>query len=137
MDRILADSLLPHNGSSKASSLAVDAGWSLRARDLNETLKEWLLDSIPTQIADLEKILTQFEAEILVTDVGLLGPVLVLREKSELPLAAFSVLAGCSIPGPDAPPWGRGLASPKNFRTRFRVWVEKKAIGWLTSGEVS
>ena len=51
---------------------------------------------------------------------------LVLRETRELPVALSLFMPGCTIPGPDAPPWGIGLARPRGAATRaasvaFRV----------------
>ena len=80
--------------------------------------QEWLVDSIPEQIADLQPILESWRPDAIVTDLSMWGPILVLWETTRIPVALSSTMLGAMIPGPDAPPWGPGLAPPRDFRTR-------------------
>lgn len=82
------------------------------------TIQGWLLDTVPRQIADLEPIIAQWQPDVLVTEQNMLGPVLVLREKTALPVAVLSYYS-CTIPGPDAPPFGLGLPRPHTWPTRL------------------
>ena len=82
------------------------------------TLQGWLLDTVPQQVDDLEPILSQWRPDVMVTEQNMLGPVLVLREKHSIPVAVLSYFS-CTIPGPDAPPFGLGLPRPRNWYTRL------------------
>jgi len=132
LDKQMMSFLLPENGRSDISSVAVDRRWVYRISRLNEALKGWLIETIPGQIADLTAILSSFQPDILVTDPTLMGPILILKETQSVPIAVFSFLAGCSVPGPEAPPWGRGLPPPRNFVSQLRCTAEKKIVWWLT-----
>lgn len=82
------------------------------------TLQGWLLDTIPQQVKDLEPIISQWRPDVVVTEQNMLAPVLVLRETHKLPVAVLSYFS-CTIPGPDAPPFGLGLPRPRNWHTRL------------------
>lgn len=84
--------------------------------------EKWLLASVPGQIQDLAKILDSWQPDVIVTDPTFWGPVLVLHEVQPIPVAIASFMMGSMIPGPDAPPWGFGLASPNGWlrRTAYR-----------------
>lgn len=82
------------------------------------TIQGWLLDTVPRQVADLEPILAQWRPDVVVTEQNMLGPVLVLWEKLQIPVAMLAYYS-CSIPGPDAPPFGLGLPPPRNWHTRL------------------
>lgn len=82
------------------------------------TLQGWLMDTIPQQVKELEPIIAKWRPDVLVTEQNMLGPVLVLRETHKLPVAVLSYFS-CTIPGPDAPPFGLGLPRPRNWYTRL------------------
>jgi MGT family glycosyltransferase len=82
------------------------------------TLQTLLLETIPPQIEDLEAIISEWRPDVLATDPNVLGPVLILREKLDIPVAILSYFS-CTIPGPDAPPFGLGLPRPRNWYTRL------------------
>jgi len=82
------------------------------------TLQGWLLDTIPQQVADLEPILAKWRPDVVVTEQNMLAPVLVLHEKYNMPVAVLAYYS-CTIPGPDAPPFGLGLPRPRNWPTRL------------------
>jgi len=81
--------------------------------------RDMLADSIPEQIADLQPIVARWTPDVVVTDPALWGPILVLWEMTGIPVALLSQMIGSLIPGPDAPPWGPGLPSPRTFATRL------------------
>src|SRR4029077_14261353 len=63
-----------------------------------------------------------------VTEQNVLAPVLVLGEKHNIPVAILSYFS-CTIPGPDAPPFGLGLPRPRNWYTRLlsrAAWLASK-----------
>jgi len=79
----------------------------------------WLLDTVPDQLEDLENVMTQWHPDVLVCDPTFWGPILILHEFQEIPVAISSFIPGCMIPGPDAPPWGFGLPPPRTWQTRL------------------
>ena len=49
--------------------------------------------------------------DVMVTDLSLWAPIVMLGDAVPIPVALYSTLMGPLIPGPDAPPWGLGLAA--------------------------
>jgi len=82
-------------------------------------LRDWMLETIPDQMADLNEILAEFRPDVVTSDQTMWGPVLILAEQGRVPVAITSCGACCMIPGPDAPPFGLGLPKPKTFGTRL------------------
>jgi MGT family glycosyltransferase len=82
------------------------------------TIQGWLMDTIPQQLTDLEPILADWRPDVVVTEQNVLGPVLVLQETRHIPVAILSYFS-CTIPGPDAPPFGLGLPRPRTWPTRL------------------
>jgi MGT family glycosyltransferase len=81
--------------------------------------RDMLADSIPEQVSDLQPILASWRPAVLITDPALWGPILVIWEMTGVPVALLTQMIGSMIPGPDAPPWGPGLPSPRSFGTRL------------------
>ena len=81
--------------------------------------RDMLADSIPEQIADLQPILNDWRPDALITDPALWGPILVIPELTGTRVALLTQMIGSMIPGPDGPPWGPGLPSPRTFATRL------------------
>ena len=82
-------------------------------------LREWMIESIPDQVADLEAILQEWKPDAIASEVSMWGPTFILGELGRVPVAITSFMPCCMIPGPDAPPFGLGLPKPRNFRTRL------------------
>ncbi len=104
-----------------------------RARGLQAKFREWLLDTVPQQVLDIEEVLTAWRPEVIVCDSAFWSPILVLRETQRIPVAVLSVTAACILPGPDAPCWGRGLPRPRNRMMRARYALERKLVKWLSA----
>ena len=83
------------------------------------TLRKWLLETVPSQVADLEAVLSKWKPDVIVCDPTMWGPILVLYERTGIPVAISSFVPGCMLPGPDAPPFGLGLPRPRNWPTRL------------------
>ncbi len=90
------------------------------ARLLKAKFTEWLLDTVPGQVEDLDAVLENWRPDVLVSDLSLWAPFLVLHEQHGIPVAVVSIFAACILPGPDAPPWGDGKPRPRNALMRFR-----------------
>lgn len=84
-----------------------------------QTFREWLVETIPNQLADLQPILEAWDPDVIITDLSMWGPIVILWETTGIPVALSSTFMGPLIAGKDVPPPGLGLASPKSRRARF------------------
>lgn len=84
----------------------------------HQAFRNWLVESIPDQVADLTEVLEDFRPDVMATDLSMWGPVLILSETAGIPVALSSTFMGPMIPGPDAPAWGFGLGPPRDVRSR-------------------
>ena len=75
--------------------------------------RDWLVETIPDQLADLGGVLRRFGPDVIATDLSLWGPIVVLHESQPVPVALSSTFMGPLIPGPEAPPLGFGLRPPR------------------------
>ena len=104
------------------------------AKQLQVKFREWLLDTIPQQVEDLEEVLASWRPDVLVCDLAFWSPILVLGETRQIPVAVLSILAACILPGPDAPAWGQGAPRPRNQIMRLRSTMQRKLLQWLSAG---
>jgi UDP:flavonoid glycosyltransferase YjiC (YdhE family) len=107
-------------------------GQSLRAQ--GEAFREWLVESIPAQIADLRAVMERFAPDVIVTDGSMWGPSLVLHEAAPIPVAFASTLIYALIPGPDAPPPGSRMRKPRSFPERTLAWGVTRVTDLLALG---
>jgi MGT family glycosyltransferase len=90
---------------------AVEAG--TRPGQLLPVFRDWLVETIPDQLADLRAVLARWRPDVIATDLSLWGPIVVVWEAERIPVALSSTFMGPLIPGPDAPSWGLGLRPPR------------------------
>lgn len=98
------------------------AVFSAKARSLftrADVLSAWMLDTIPGQVRDTERVVESWRPDAVVCDITMWGPTVILRELRGLPAAVCSFAPGCMIPDAGAPPWGLGLPSPRDWKTRM------------------
>lgn len=88
-----------------------------------EAFREWLVESIPNQVADLTDVLTEYEPDVIIADAAMWGPGLVMHEAQRLPVGVLSPHIYAVIPGPDIPPLGSRVGVPRTRRTRARARV--------------
>lgn len=100
-----------------ASGYATLPAWA-RWRKQKELYRAWLVGTLPAQLADIEAALDQWRPDAIVCDPTMWAPILVLHEKQGIPVAVFSYTVGCLLPGPETPPAGPGLPSPRTWRAR-------------------
>ena len=81
-------------------------------RGLRRAFREWLVETIPGQITDLQPILEEFAPDVIACDMSMWGPQLVLSGTSPVPVAVSSTFLGPLVPGRDAPPAGVGFPPP-------------------------
>jgi MGT family glycosyltransferase len=93
--------------------------------------REWLVESIPAQVEDLQRIVERWQPDVIVTDGAMWGPSLVLRELLPLPVVYFSTLIYAPIPGPDAPVPGSRLGTPSTRGERARAQAVERLIDVL------
>jgi MGT family glycosyltransferase len=86
---------------------------------VRRTFRDWLVETIPGQLQDLEAVVSGWRPDVLVTDLSMWAPILVLQETTGLPVALSSTFMGPQIPGPDAPPAGFGLRPPRTAAQRL------------------
>lgn len=133
MDRILTEILLPTGPGLTAGKIADERLGIFHKREITQALKRYLLDPIPYQIDDLQKIYADFQPDVLVSDLTLMAGCLILKDRSPVPVAVFSVILPCPIPGPGAPPWGPGLPLARSFLQRLTASVFRTASKWVLS----
>jgi UDP:flavonoid glycosyltransferase YjiC (YdhE family) len=92
--------------------------------------REWLVESIPSQVADLTEVRERFAPDVIVADASMWGPALVMREAQGLAVGLLSPLIYAVIPGPDIPPLNSRVGIIRTRRARMRARVAT-AIGAL------
>jgi MGT family glycosyltransferase len=80
--------------------------------------RDWLVETIPDQVADLRSVLAHWKPDVIATDLSMWGPIVVLWETERIPVALSSTFMGSLIPGPDAPAFGFGLRPPRTVAAR-------------------
>ncbi|MCO5176889.1 MAG: glycosyltransferase [Thermomicrobiales bacterium] len=103
------------------------------ARVGHQAFRNWLVETIPGQVADIQKIQDDWQPDVIVTDMNMWGPILILWEAAPIPVALVSLL-GSMIPGPDAPPWGFGMAPPKSTGSRVVARMLTGAVDIAATG---
>lgn len=88
-------------------------------RLVRRAFRTWLVESIPAQLADLDRVMARRRPDVIVCDLSMWGPIMVLWEREQLPVALSSTFMGPLIPGPQAPAWGFGMAPPHNAAQRL------------------
>jgi MGT family glycosyltransferase len=96
--------------------------------------REWVLDSIPAQVDDLDEILSQWAPDVIICDPVFWSPLLIFSERREIAVVVLSILAACMLPGPDAPFWGQGLPRPRNAMMRLRSRLLLTVMQWGSAG---
>lgn len=99
----------------------------------HQAFRNWLVESIPEQVADIQEIVDEWQPDVIVTDLSMWGPIVVLWESLPIPVALLSSL-GSMIPGPDAPAWGFGMAPPRSTASRMAARALNRSIDVAATG---
>ena len=127
MDEIIDAILLPTPSKDfSTANISTTRFPLLHRKKINTHLRRWFVDTVPHQISDITTIIDEWAPDVIISDISLFGPTLFLSEIASIPTAIFSVIPACSIPGPDAPTWGRGLPAPRTSLARLRYLLENK-----------
>ncbi len=105
---------------------------SLRVQ--REAFRNWLVESIPAQVADLRAVIDHWCPEVIATDTFMWGPSLVLWEATPIPVALSAPMTFALVPGPDAPPAGSRVPPPRTVRTRAQAALVQRIIDMLAHG---
>lgn len=100
----------------------------------HQALRRWLVESIPGQVADLQRIIAAWRPDAILTDLAMWGTQTILWEAVPVPVVLSSTFMGPLIPGPGAPAWGFGLPAPRDRRTRALSRALTKATELAGSG---
>jgi UDP:flavonoid glycosyltransferase YjiC (YdhE family) len=109
---------MEHEQSTRRQSLRVE----------RQMFRGWLVETIPDQVADLERVMAVWGPDVLVSDLSMWGPMVVLWQRDRIPVALSTTFMGPFIPGPDAPPFGFGLAPARSGLAGLR----NRVLAWLT-----
>jgi MGT family glycosyltransferase len=107
-------------------------GQSLRVQ--REAFREWLVESIPDQVADLREVIDRWSPDVIITDGSMWGPSLVLHEATPIPVAFASTLLYALIPGPDVPLPGLRRRPPRSPVEWALARGAVRATDWLARG---
>jgi MGT family glycosyltransferase len=96
-----------------------------------EAFRDWLVDSIPAQVADLREVIDRWHPDVIVTDGTMWGPSLILREAEPIPVAYASTLLYALIPGREVPVPGLRFRPPRTRAERALAMAGARMIDWL------
>lgn len=96
--------------------------------------RQWLLDTVPDQVADIEEVIAEWRPDAIVCDPTLWAPFLILHEKHGLPVAVFSLIPACHLSGRDAPILGFPSPRPRTALERVGKAVLRRSTGLLLTG---
>ena len=91
-------------------------------------VRDWLVGSVPDQVADVRALMDRWQPDAIVTDGSMWGPSLVLHEATGIPVVFASTLLCSLVPGKDAPLPGSGLGPPRGAAGRAVAWGIARAV---------
>ena len=111
-----------------------DAGGSAGRRQSVRLIREsrdWIVGTIPDQVADIREVVARWRPDVIGAEASMWGPLLVLNEVLDIPVALVSPLITAQLPGPDAPAIG-GLAPAGTRRAQMLNAVAAQMTGLVT-----
>lgn len=98
---------------------------------MRATLKSVFFADGPAQAQDLQTVLSDWPADILVSSDMTFGVSLV-AEKEERPWATHAALLTCPLPSRDLPPWGMAIPPPVTPGQKVRAYLLRRLVNYLT-----
>jgi MGT family glycosyltransferase len=95
--------------------------------------RQWLVDSIPGQVADLDHIVLNWKPDVLISDPSMWGAFLITRDLHNLPTAILSYTAACLLPGAEGPILGWSIPRPRSAVGRAAVSLARSVFALLSS----
>jgi UDP:flavonoid glycosyltransferase YjiC (YdhE family) len=99
-----------------------------------QMVRDWLVGSVPDQVADVRAVMGRWQPDVIVTDGAMWGPSLVLHEAAGIPVVFASTLLYSLVPGRDAPLPGYGLGPPRGAAGRAITWGIARAVDLVARG---
>lgn len=109
------------------------SAWKRRQRQLF-IYHHWLIGTLPGQIRDLEQIIQEWKPDVLVVDTTMWGPILVIQEKYQIPVAIYSWTVGTILPGRESPPPGLGFPRYRNWYLKLAGRLVERVVNLSTAG---
>jgi MGT family glycosyltransferase len=97
-----------------------------RPSQMRRLWPNFLVETVPAQVRDLEAILAAQPCDVLVCDIAMWAPILILGERLGLPVAALSHVAHCILPGPDGPI--QGVALPRRRSAALSLFAAAAGV---------
>jgi MGT family glycosyltransferase len=104
-----------------------------RPSQMGRLWAQFLVDTVPGQVRDLEGALQQWPADVVICDIAMWAPILILHERRGVPVVPFSHVAYCLLPGPDGPVQGVALPRRRKGLAVLRARLAAAAAAWVTS----
>ena len=79
--------------------------------------RQWIVGSIPAQVADLQDAIARWRPEVIGAEASMWGPLLVLSELGPVPVGLVSPLIGAQVPGAAGSPARRLAARARTLAT--------------------
>lgn len=95
--------------------------------ELRDRWRKCVLDSVPSQLEDLEEVLAAWRPDVIVCDPTLWAPFLILHEAKHIPVAVFGLVPACHIAGKHGPILGFPIPRPRTALGRFRASLLRAA----------
>jgi MGT family glycosyltransferase len=93
----------------------------------------FLVETVPAQVGDIGAVLAEWPADALICDIAMWAPILILHERSGIPVVPFSHVANCMLPGPDGPVQGIALPRRRPGPLRLLGSVAAQAVEMVTA----
>ncbi len=104
-----------------------------RPSQMRRLWPNFLVETVPAQVRDLEGVLAAWKPDALVCDIAMWGPILILRDRMGIPVIALSHVAQCILPGREGPIQGIALASRRGRLMELFARVATVVAGLVTA----
>ncbi len=101
--------------------------------------RECVLDSVPGQLEDLNRLLDAWHPDVIVCDPTMWGPFLVLHEARRIPVAIFSLIPACHLSGSppskaQGPVVGFSMPRPRSAWQRRKLRTARAVASFFLRG---